>query len=396
VADPKVVIGLMSGTSVDGIDAALVEIQGSGESVQVNTLGYETYAYPASCRKRIFELFSPETGSVDKVCEMNFVLGELFAEAAQSIARRCSVPLSEVDLIGSHGQTVYHKPKLSGAQYSSRSTLQIAEPCVIAERTGVTVVADFRCRDIAAGGQGAPLVPYVDYLLFRDKYMSRAVQNIGGIANVTYIPDSPHPLSVIAFDTGPGNMMIDAAMEILSAGRLTYDKDGTWASRGTSSHAMMSELMMHPFIHADPPKTTGREEFGRQFVEPLVTRWRPRLSDYDIIATLTALTAESIAFSYRRFLGLIDEVILGGGGAQNPVLCAEIAKRIPDTKIMRHEDFGIPSEAKEAIAFAVLASEAMYGNSTNLPGATGAASQVVLGKIVPGANRKMCVAGWES
>ena len=390
----KLVIGLMSGTSVDGIDAALVRIDGSGLGMKVETLGFATYLFPPTIRQRIFELFNPATGSVDKVCEMNFVVGEAFADAALKIASACGVRIQDIDLIGSHGQTIYHIPKVGReGPWAGRSTLQIGEPAVIAERTGVTTVADFRTRDIAAGGQGAPLVPYVDYLLFTHPEASRAIQNIGGIGNVTYLPRNAGALMVTAFDTGPGNMLIDGAMTVLTSGQMSFDKDGIWASRGKAEPSMLSELMGHPFIHLDPPKTTGREDFGLQFCRPLVEKWRNRLSDYDVITTVTAFTAESISFAYRRFLGAVDEVILGGGGSNNPVLVEMIRERLPDVRLLRHEDLGISSDAKEAIAFAILANEAMRGNTMNLPGATGARKQVVLGKILPGGNRSWN--GWE-
>ena len=391
----KLVIGLMSGTSVDGIDAALVRIEGRGEGLKVRLLGFRTYPFAPGVRSRIFELFDPATSTVDKICEMNFVLGEAFADAAIAIARECGVSLREVSLIGSHGQTIYHRPRVGKEGAVTRSTLQLGEPCVIAQRTGITTVADFRTRDIAAGGQGAPLVPYVDYLLFAGAEAARAVQNIGGIANVTYLPRLATPLSVVAFDTGPGNMLIDGAMQVLTSGRLTYDKDGSWAMRGTPNQSLLTELMSHPFIHTEPPKTTGREDFGLQFIRPLIERWRQKISEYDLVATLTAFTAESIAFSYRRFLGPVEEVILGGGGSYNPALRLMISERLPGVAIRTHEDYGIPGEAKEAIAFAILASEAMYGNTTNLPGATGAREAVVLGKFVPGAGARWRPEGWE-
>ena len=390
----RLVIGLMSGTSVDGIDAALVRIRGKGLGIKVQTLGFATYPFPSTIRQRIFELFDPAQGGVDKVCDMNFVVGEAFADAALKVAAACGIRIQDVDLIGSHGQTIYHIPKVGReGPWAGRSTLQIGEPAVIAERTGVTTVADFRTRDIAAGGQGAPLVSYVDYLLFTHPEVSRAVQNIGGIGNVTYLPKDAGALMVTAFDTGPGNMLIDGAMTMLTSGQMSFDRDGVWASRGKVEPSMLSELMSHPFIHLDPPKTTGREDFGLQFTRPLVEKWRNRMSDYDVVTTITAFTAESISFAYRRFLGPVDEVILGGGGSNNPVLVEMIRERIPGARLLRHENLGISSDAKEAIAFAILASEAMCGNTTNLPGATGARKQVVLGKVSPGSNRPW--SGWE-
>jgi len=312
------------------------------------------------------------------VCRMNFTLGELFASAALRLIAEAGLRPDEVDLIGSHGQTIWHEPKpVEAGGVISRSTLQIGEPAVIAERTGVVTVADFRVRDVAAGGQGAPLVPYFDYCLLRSDRKSRAVQNIGGIGNVTYLPAGCGLSQVLAFDTGPGNMIIDALCAQFF-GR-PYDRDGEIAASGRVSPALLAELMAHPYLAERPPKTTGRELFGVQFARDLAER--TGLAPADLVATATAFTAHSIAGAYRRFLGRVDEVIVGGGGARNPVLMRMLSEALPEAAVMTHEAVGIDSDAKEAIAFALLANDCILGLSTNVPGATGG-RPAILGKVL--------------
>lgn len=381
------VIGLMSGTSADGISAVLVEIQGSGLETRFRLLAYETYPYPRDVREMIFELFDPSRGSVDKVCFMNFVLGELFAKAAVKVAASAGYTMEDVDLIGSHGQTVYHIPQVREVGgVRTRSTLQIGEPSVIAERTGVITVADFRPRDVAAGGEGAPITAYVDYLLFRSEDVSRAVQNIGGIANVTFIPKGASIEDIVAFDTGPGNMVIDAVVRHVTCGERTYDEDGAIASRGRVSEELLSRLMEHPFIRRKPPKTTGREDFGEHFARRVIEA-AERMGVYgsDLVATVTAFTARSIAYSYREFLepiSKVDEVIVGGGGALNRCLMKMLVEELEGVKVSTHEDYGIPAQAKEPLAIAILANETISGNFNNIPRATGAERRVVMGKIL--------------
>jgi len=383
----KIVIGLMSGTSVDGIDVALVKIKGNGLSTRARLLSFEVYPYPQTVRKKILNIFSPRTGTVDKICHLNFVLGELFAQAALKIILKANLEPWQIDLIGSHGQTIYHipVPKREGSLYV-RSTLQIGEPSVIAERTGITTVADFRTRDIAAGGQGAPLAAYVDYILFRDKKKTRAIQNIGGIGNVTLISAAAKLDEVVAFDTGPGNMIIDAVSQILSQGKRTYDKNGLMAAQGKVNKKLLKELMNHSYLKKIPPKTTGREEFGMQFARKLTKRARAlHLKNKNLLTTVTSFTADSIYYAYENFVlpqHQLDEIIISGGGSYNPTLVNFLRERFEPIPLFRTEDFGISDKAKEAVTFAILANETISGNPANVPSATGAKRGVILGKII--------------
>ena len=385
--DERTVIGLMSGTSADGIDAALARISGSGEQIKASLVAYRHVPYERQVRRAVLSLFTVDAPLID-VCRMNFVIGRLFAEAALDLMHRGGLQPADVDLIASHGQTVCHLP--AGGPHddgTGGSTLQIGEPAVIADLTGVVVVADFRPQDIAAGGQGAPLVPYADYVLFRHPERSRAVQNIGGIANVTLLPAGGGLDDVIAFDTGPGNMIIDALVTVLSRGEKTFDEDGALSALGRCNDELLRWLMQHEFISRRPPKSTGREEFGAQFLGQLLERAQAAdISVEDLLATAVAFTAESIAASYRDFIipkCRIDEVILGGGGSYNATLRRMLQERLPDVAILLHEDFAIRGDAKEALAFAILGNETMLGRPANVPSATGAKRPVILGKIVP-------------
>ena len=376
------VVGLMSGTSADGVDASIVEIS----SRKVRLLAFDTFAYSASLRRQILDLCRPESARLNDICHYNFVLGEVFADAVIKLCSKNGISLGSIDLIGSHGQTIYHQP--SGRRYCGktiRSTLQIGEPSVIAERTGVTTVADFRPRDMAAGGQGAPLVPYADYVLFKHKRLTRAVQNIGGIANVTFLPGGCTQDDIIAFDTGPGNMVIDGIIRIISGGRRHYDAGGKMASWGIVDKRLLDELLRHPFFRRRPPKSTGREEFGADFAGWIYRRaGRRSLSDADIIATVTVLTAKSIARAYRRFLLVMpDELILCGGGSHNRTLVEMLHGELPEVKMLSTDDFGISVDAREAVSFAILAWATIKGMVNNVPAATGAERPVILGKIVP-------------
>jgi anhydro-N-acetylmuramic acid kinase len=327
---------------------------------------------------------------VAQICELNFLLGERFAEAALEVIRKANLRRGQIAAIGSHGQTIHHLPNAR-----TPSTLQIGEPAVIAERTGITTIADFRVRDMAAGGQGAPLVPFADWALFTDDFRPRIVQNIGGIANLTFLPPRAKLEHVIAFDTGPGNMVLDAVVFALSHGRQSYDKDGRWAARGKVSRELVAEIMSHPFLKRRPPKTTGREEFGEPFVRSiLASARRMRLRAEDTVATTTAFTALSIAKAYEWFvfprLNHASrnklQIILGGGGAKNTTLRRMLKERVDEAEFNTHEDFGIANSAKEALAFAILAGETLAGRPGNVPGATGAGNAVVLGKIIPAEN----------
>ncbi len=383
------VIGLMSGTSCDGIDACLVKITGNGLSTKVDIMGFETYPYKNEIRELIFEASCRETSTVDKICQLNFTLGKLFADAAVQIAGKLSIPLPEIDIVGSHGQTIYHVSSLKESNNKEvRSTLQIGEPSVIAQETGVTTVADFRTRDIAAGGEGAPLVPYADFILFGRDEVGRAIQNIGGISNVTFLPAEGNIKEIIAFDNGPGNMIIDRFAEIITDGRLKYDKNGELASKGKLNKDLLERLCAHPYLSKSPPKSTGREDFGIQFSNDLYKELiRDNIDVYDAIATITAFTAKSISDSYEKYIQpyyKISEVVMSGGGVHNPVLFQFLKGYLENIRISKVDDFGIPSDAKEALAFAILANETISGNPGNIPSATGAKESVVLGKIIPG------------
>ncbi len=378
-ARPRRIVGLMSGTSLDGVDAALIEIIGGIPPERWRQLAFFTRAYTVEERERIAALLCEEI-SLPSLVTANMWLGELFAAAALAAIQAAGLAPGEVDAIASHGQTVWHSPPRDGAM---GGTLQLGEPCVIAERTGILTVADFRPRDMAAGGQGAPLVPFADYLLFRSEEQSVAVVNIGGIANVTYLPRGCRPDEVVAFDTGPGNMVIDALAARATGGRQTFDADGALAARGTVSQPLLDALCRHPYFAQRPPKSTGRETFGREYAEAL---WQSTegMTPEDLMASATALTAESLASALRRFLGPLDALIVGGGGAYNPTLIRMLRARLPGVPLHTLEDVGISSAAKEAIAFALLGHATLCGVPNNVPSATGAAHPVILGKMIPG------------
>jgi anhydro-N-acetylmuramic acid kinase len=382
-----IVVGLMSGTSVDGIDAAVVEVSHADGALSVRLVAYREASIDESLRTRIHTLFDPERSRIDEVCEINVLLGEAFAEAAAGAIREAGV---EADLIASHGQTVWHEVSPG----HTRSTLQLAEPSVIAERLGVTTIADFRPRDIAAGGQGAPLASWGDALLFGDGRLSRAVQNIGGIGNVTWVPPGGQWEAMLAFDTGPGNALIDHAVWRLSGGMQRYDVDGRMAAAGRVSDVLLADLLANPYFAAEPPKSTGRELFGAQFVDPYIEGGLANgLSSNDVVATLTAFTAHSIADQYRRFLpGVPDEVVVGGGGSRNPVLMQLLSELLDPAQLRLHEDFGLPSLGREAVYFALMGHEALFGRANTVPTCTGAAHPVVMGKLVPGANYRSLTA----
>ncbi|MBE0541483.1 MAG: anhydro-N-acetylmuramic acid kinase [Verrucomicrobia bacterium] len=375
----------MSGTSADGIDAVVAEITGGGRGLRARLRAHTHHEFPPAFRQRV--LHACLHGTVAEICELNFVLGEQFARAALAAIRRAGLKPFDIAAIGSHGQTIHHLPNAK-----SPSTLQIGEPAVIAERTGITTVANFRVRDMAAGGQGAPLVPYADWALFTHPTQPRIVQNIGGIGNLTFLRPRAVLEEVIAFDTGPGNMILDAVITALTNGREGFDRGGHRAARGRVCPALLAEMMAHPFLTRRPPKTTGREEFGEVFVRSVLNTARQLdLPDDDVVATVTAFTAESIALAYRRFVfpklsarqRAQLQIIVGGGGARNPTLLRLLRERLDAEKLSTHEDFGISSSAKEPLAFAILAHETLRGQPANVPAATGAKKAVVLGSITP-------------
>lgn len=378
------VIGLMSGTSADGVDACLAEITGEGLDLSVAVRDWITVPYPDLVRQRVFNLFREPVSPLRELSELNVLIGESFASAAVALCGQAGLVLGEVDLIASHGQTVCHRPPGTG---EVAATLQLGEAAFIAARTGVTVVSNFRARDLAVGGEGAPLVPFADFILLSHPAATRAVQNIGGVANVTYLRAGGTLDDIVAFDTGPGNMMIDALAARATDGRLSCDRDGCLADAGTVNDDLLVDLLAHEYFSRPPPKSTGREVFGHHFTDHL---WRGGvrrgLSAEDMIATATALAAESIARAYRDFLPAdppIDEVILCGGGADNPALVRMLTDRIP-FPLHRMDEFGTPNGAKEALAFAILGYATLQATPNNVPAATGAAEHVVLGQITPG------------
>ncbi|HLJ41718.1 MAG TPA: anhydro-N-acetylmuramic acid kinase [Candidatus Acidoferrales bacterium] len=384
------VLGLMSGTSADGIDVALVRVtdslRGSPAAPRARLVNFAAFPYPPAVRETVLRLANGAATTTREISQLNFRLGELFVDAALRACRKFRISPHRISLIGSHGQTLYHQGAPSpflGARVSS--TLQLAEPAIIAERTGITTIADFRPADIAAGGQGAPLVPFVDYLLYRDSRRGRVALNIGGIANLTVLPAATQTKSVFAFDTGPGNMIIDALAAHFTRGRLRYDRDAQLARRGHLLPELLNELLAHSFFRMPPPKTSGREEFGAPYATRLIAAAkRRRVRPADLIHTVTAFTSVSIARAFRNFVfprARVNDLIISGGGARNPLLVAYLVALLPSLKIISADEFGVPGDAKEAFAFAVLAYEAWHQRANNLPSATGARHPAVMGKI---------------
>ncbi|HEV2288088.1 MAG TPA: anhydro-N-acetylmuramic acid kinase [Candidatus Acidoferrales bacterium] len=380
------VLGLMSGTSADGIDVALVGISGGPAAPRARLKHFAAFPYPAAVREAVLRVSSGAPTTTREISQLNFRLGELFAAAALRACHRFRISPRSVALIGSHGQTIFHQGA-PGAFLGARvsSTLQIGEPAIIAERTGITAIADFRPADIAAGGQGAPLVPFVDYLLYRHPHRGRVALNIGGIANVTAIPAGARPQDVFAFDTGPGNMILDALAAHFTRGRLHFDRDSQLARTGRLLPGFLKQWLAHPFFSKRPPKTAGREEFGAIYVEKLLSAAkRNHIRSADLLHTATVFTAASIAQAFKRFIfprTHVRQLIVSGGGARNPLLIAYLCALLPSLKIIPAEALGVPGDAKEAYAFAVLAYEAWRQNANNLPSATGAQHSAILGKI---------------
>ena len=382
------VVGLMSGTSVDGIDAALVEIGGTDEAPEVRLVAFEDRPWPEEVRKQIFPLFRPETATVDKIGYMNFLMGEIYAQSVSSVVEKAGLTLADIDLIGSHGQTIWHAPELCGkAGFPVRFTVQIGEGSVIAARTGVPTVSDFRVADMAVGGQGAPLVPFSEYLLYRRPGETILLQNIGGIGNMTVLPGDEGPEAVYAFDTGPGNMIIDAVVSALTGGEKTYDAGGAMASEGKVDQELLAMLQQDPYYSMPLPKTTGRELFGVQYVEKILDYRREHgLSDADLLATVTDLTAWSIVDAYARYVlpkRQATELVVGGGGSYNATLLGFLRERFAPygVKVRTQEDLGWSSDAKEAVAFAIMADCCVREKPNVLPSVTGARAAAIMGKI---------------
>lgn len=381
-----VVAGLMSGTSADAIDVALVRISGRGWKLKVEPVSFSSLPWRARERAAILAACNAASISVADLSRLNVWLGEKFGEAVKAACAEAGLSLDELDLVASHGQTIYHQGQpqpFFGRRIAA--TLQMGEPASIAEITGVDTVADFRVADVAAGGQGAPLVPFLDYLLLRHPRLDRVALNIGGIANLSLIPAAAAAGDVVAFDTGPGNMVIDALAQQLSAGKLRYDRGGAWAGQGTVIEPLLRQLLRDPFYRRQPPKSAGREQYGREFVEQLCQRAgdaRPQ----DLLATATALTARTIAQTLTRGDAATRswEVIASGGGVHNQTLLRMLAEAAPNCRIRRSDDLGLPGDAKEAIAFAVLGYVFLKGEPGNLPRVTGARRPMILGKLAKG------------
>jgi anhydro-N-acetylmuramic acid kinase len=380
------VLGLMSGTSADGIDVALARISGAPPHLHAILLGHTSSRFPSALRKEILRVAEQHPITAGELSQLNFRLGEVFADAARAACREFRVSPRRIVLIGSHGQTIFHQG--NSVPYLGRrtaSTLQIGEPSVIAARTGITAVGDFRPADIALGGQGAPLVPYADYLLYRHERLGRVSLNLGGIANITVIPASAKPEQILAFDTGPANMLIDALVSHFTRERQRFDKDARLAQAGRSIPALLDELMRDPYLKLVPPKSTGREYYGHAYFRKVLALGKKhRAKRDDLIRAATIFTALSVVDALNRFVlpkTKIHQLIVSGGGARNPVLLAQLSAALGTIQILPSSRVGIPEEAKEAFAFALLAYETFHRRPSNLPSATGARGPVVLGKI---------------
>ncbi len=377
----------MSGTSADGMDVALVQISGAPPRLAAKLEHFLTLPFPPRVRAALLRLAEGLPSTPGEVSQLNFLLGELLACAALAACRRFGVSPRQIALIGSHGHTVYHQGQPSAflGRGGVASTLQIGEPAVIAARTGIPTVADFRPADMAAGGLGAPLVPFVDYWLYRDPRRGRAALNLGGIANVTVIPAGARAEQVLAFDIGPGNMVMDALVRQFSRGRQAMDRDARMARGGRLLPRLLEEFLDDAYFRRRPPKTAGREQFGEAYCRRLIA-WgrRHKARPADLVRTATVLTALAVVDAFHRFIlprTKVHELIVSGGGAHNPLLMAQIAAALPGVRITGSADFGVPEDAKEAFAFAILAHESFHRRPANLPGATGAAKAAILGKV---------------
>lgn len=379
----KLSIGLMSGTCTDGIDAALVHITGSSLSTKITLLSFLTVPYPTEIRQKLLQIANNEEITVSELCKMNFLLGELSLEACIAVCKKAEVHPSKIDFVASHGHTVYHQP-LTETFFHKQicSTLQIGEASIICEKMHCPVISDFRVRDMAAGGLGAPLVPYSEYLLYSQPGKNIALLNIGGIGNLTFLPADAKKEHILAFDTGPGNMIIDAI--ISSFTDQTFDEEGNIAALGKVNEKLLSLMIEDdPFPSTKPPKTTGREAYGASYVKRLLTKAKLlQVSFPDLVATVTMYTAKSVAENvFHQLPALPDFLILGGGGSKNKTLIKDLKLCLSPIVILTNEELGYNSKAKEAIAFAILGNETLCYHTNNIITATGARHEVVMGKI---------------
>jgi anhydro-N-acetylmuramic acid kinase len=383
---PMLVLGMMSGTSADGIDVALARISGAPPNLNAKLLGHSSVRFPEALRKEILRVAEQQPITAGELSQLNFRLGKLFGDAALAACRKFRVSPRSISLIGSHGQTIFHQGKpVKFLGKPMASTLQIGEPSVIAARTGITTVGDFRPADIALGGQGAPLVPYADYLLYRHAKLGRVSLNLGGIANITVLPRACKPQQVVAFDTGPANMLIDALVMHFTRGRARFDKNAQLAAQGRSNPTLLDELLRDPYLKVAPPKSTGREYYGYAYVKKILALGRRhRAKPNDLIRAATIFAALSVVDALNRFVlrkTKINQLIVSGGGARNPLILAQLSAALPGIEVLPSSRLGIPEDAKEAFAFALLAYETFHQRPSNVPSATGARGPAILGKI---------------
>ncbi len=380
------VLGMMSGTSADGMDVALAEVHGAPPKLKTRLVAHASRRMPDVLRKEVLRIAEGAACTSGEISQLNFRLGMAFADAAMAACREFRVALSRVTVIGSHGQTIFHQgravPFLGRA---TASTLQIGEPAVIAGETGIPTVGDFRVADMAVGGQGAPLVPYADYLLYRDDKIGRVSLNLGGIGNLTVLPAGARPGQVVAFDTGPGNMLMDALVWHFTRKKQRFDRGARLARQGQPNAKVLKELLRDPYLRLGPPKSTGREYYGRAYFQELLRMGKKYgAGPNDLIRTTTEFTVASVVDALKRFVlrkTKIQQLIVSGGGAKNPLIMAQLTAALAPVEVMASCKLGVPEEAKEAYAFALLAYEAWHRRTGNLPSATGAERAVVLGKI---------------
>ncbi|MEN2768658.1 anhydro-N-acetylmuramic acid kinase [Ornithinibacillus xuwenensis] len=382
-------VGIMSGTSLDGIDVALVKISESNGSIQLDLEHFDSIPYERAVEQEILKLCQPSSANIQMISSMNMLLGELFANAALKVIQDAGIQRKDIAFISSHGQTIFHQPdEIDIAGYTVTSTLQIGDISMIAEKTGITTVGDFRPRDMAAGGQGAPLVPYADFLLFQREGIGSVLVNIGGISNMTVLPKNGEASRVIAYDTGPGNMIIDYFAKRITQGKQAYDQDGALAAAGNVNQGWLNELLQEPYYTKKPPKSTGRELFGEAYATNLWNQAEEHsINLADRIATVTELTAVTLTKEIKRHItsSSISEAFISGGGSYNPTLMNAIKAKLPkDVQLRKMEDIGIRADAKEAMVFALLGYQFLKKRPNNFPSATGATHEVIMGKVAWG------------
>ncbi len=382
MSQSRLIAGLMSGTSLDGIDAVLLRVKGAGLRTSFEQLAFVERPFPRGMRDLILRNSVPATSRVDEITRLNVLLAQCYAEAVRAVARAARISSERIDLIGSHGQTIHHLPRpVTMFGHTVRATLQIGDPSVIATLTGITTVGNFRIADMAAGGEGAPLVPYFDWIVFRSRTRNRLLLNIGGIGNMTILPRGCASKDVAAFDTGPGNMLVDALM--LHYFGTPYDAGGATAERGVMLPALFRTLLRHPYYRRRPPKSTGREEFGEEMIRQVLQDTRGERPE-DVVRTVAALTPFAVFDACRRFVSgsrRPEEIIVSGGGAKNRFFLDELRRLFAGVQVRTADELGVSGDAKEAICFAILANETVRGNCANLPRVTGASRPVVLGVV---------------